>query len=124
MTWNGPALERVAEQSFRECMQILSDRKIPIAITDPKWNWPTSPSPRDIVDHGQLRLSQHPVEFSTPVTAVFRNSAAYALAVHEGYTTRHGFTAPARPWMTRTLEEFNLPTSFAALYKVYAGSLP
>jgi hypothetical protein len=115
-TWQGEQVTRRAVSAFQDAARIL-DRRINMAITDPIWNWPNSPSPRDIVDTGQLRQSQQPVQFTTPTTAVYRNSAEYALAVHEGYTTREGFTGPPRRFMVEPLEAFDFPSAFASLYR-------
>jgi hypothetical protein len=114
-TWRGQEFSAKAIEAFQDSQQILH-RRIVQAISDPVWAWPKSPSPRDIVDTGQLRASQS-VRSLAPNIVEHANSAEYALAVHEGYATRHGFTAPPRPFMTKTLEDFDLPGVFAKLYR-------
>jgi hypothetical protein len=121
-TWHLDRPVRHAKEVFREVAIILGDREIPKAITDERWYWTSSPSPRDIVDTGQLRQSQHPTEFPNDFTAVFRNSAEYAMAVHEGAALTNGTVLPPRPFMKATLEEFDYPSKFAALYRVKGGA--
>jgi hypothetical protein len=130
LEWKGPQLTGIALDTFRENMQVL-DRKINIGIEDPKWAHPRPTrrskgeivgSPRNIVDSSQLLQSQEAVEFPNLTTAVFRNSAEYSLSVHEGYTTTLGKVVPPKRFMVQALEEFDLPSSFAALYRVKAGA--
>jgi hypothetical protein len=134
LVWRGQRLEGAALKTWREVTQVLGDRKMPIYIEDVRWAWPRDTvrkkgksiagSPRNIVDTSQLLQSQEPTEWPAPNVAVFRNSAEYAMAVHEGaaIASKTGVTVlPPRPWMTTALEEFDLPKAFADLFKVYAG---
>lgn len=65
-------------------------------ISDPKWNWPRDPSPRDIVDTGALRASQQRTDLPDGVRWSW--GVNYAAEVHEGATFKNGLQNPARPW--------------------------
>lgn len=78
-------------------------------ITSNKWEWPVEPSPRDIVDDGQLRdsyrgnlqpdeLNRHVYDHEWPV--------AHAMANHEGAVYRNGSSRPGRPWTKEPLARF------------------
>ncbi len=108
LIWRGEELEVALQEAFQD-VALRLDRKIHEAISDDRWVWPVGETPRDIIDTGALRASQQAALFRGPGLAEYANNIAYALTVHEGYTTHGGFTAPARPWMTKTLEEFGFP---------------
>jgi hypothetical protein len=65
------------------------------AITAKKWNWPLSPSPRDIVDTGSLRESN--VLNVSGSKATFKWNKDYASFVHDGASVNRK-NYPARPW--------------------------
>jgi hypothetical protein len=114
LTWYGDQILANLEQDFQEAAELL-DTRIRESITDTIWAWPDGESPRDIVAKGQLRDSQQPMVLEAPMVAVYRNTAEHALAVHEGYTLKNGFTGPARSWMTFTLEQFDFPAVLATI---------
>lgn len=100
-------LRRAAREAMEETGQVL-ERKFAQEITANKWPWPAQPSPRDIVDTGELRGSY---ERSTQqaglnvLTQQHRWTAPHALLVHEGYTGKDGRVYPGRPWTRGPLSE-------------------
>jgi hypothetical protein len=70
----------------------------------------------DIVDTGNLRANQQPPEIRGN-TAIFRNTAEYAIYVYLGYTFRNGSSQPGRPWMKLGLERSGFDAAFAQLLK-------
>jgi hypothetical protein len=54
-------------------------------------------SPRNIIDSGALAQQQQAPDIRG-MTAVYRNTSPYAVAVHEGATLSNGTILPARPW--------------------------
>ena len=104
---NPPDLEKLLAESTRAALRrgsLWLDQRFTEEISRADWSWPRSPSPRDLVDTGQLRASQTrqvepdgAVEFTWPVE--------YAQQVHDGYTARNGTRFPGRPWTKRPLEE-------------------
>lgn len=82
-------------------------------ITSEKWDWPRDPSPRDIVDTGNLRRSMritrgiNPTELET----YFDWTAPYAAVVHDGAVFKatdsegNPRSMPARPWTRPVLYE-------------------
>jgi len=80
------------------------DARFTEEISAVKWDYPTPPKVRDIVDTGRLRASQtrvqqadNTIEFSWPVE--------YAQQVHEGGVGFNGQRFPGRPWTKFPLEE-------------------
>jgi hypothetical protein len=81
-----------------------------------KWNWPNNTkrdngseagTVRDIVDLGGLRDSQKREDFGQEKTDFTwtGGAKAYALYVHDGYTTKGGRRMPARPFTENTINE-------------------
>lgn len=82
-----------------------------------KWDWPretkrqngeTVESPRDIVDLGGLRDSQkreNVDEMRTIFAWTGKDKKAYALEVHNGYTSKAGNRIPARPFTRDTISK-------------------
>lgn len=85
-----------AEQALKDTM-LLMDAQLKQELSSPKWDYPVSPSPRDIVDTGRLRAAQELLRIS-PNEWTIRWPVDYAIYVHEGYTTRSGSQMPARRW--------------------------
>jgi|688.fasta_scaffold00739_13 hypothetical protein len=87
------------------------DSELTRHITEPKWDWPSGESPRDIVDIGDLRNSQEMAINHRPgvMETKFRWTAPHAPAVHDGAVYKANDsegqprTRPARPW-TRELQ--------------------
>lgn len=84
-----------------------------------KWDWPNNTirstgeavgSPRDIVDTGGLRDSQrreNQTELTTDFVWTGGDGKAYALEVHDGYTSKGGQRLPARPFTEDTVFRLN-----------------
>ena len=84
-----------------------------------KWGWPretkrrsgpTVGSPRDIVDLGGLRNSQKREGMSENHTAFVWTGGegkAYALEVHDGYSSKAGNRMPARPFTEETIAKLD-----------------
>ena len=113
---NGAALEAALTEAFTDANQVFN-RRAAREITDDKWNWPTNPSPRDIVDKGGLRNSYVPTQVS-PTVYDHAWTVDYAMAVHEG-AARSGTSLPARPWTDAPVEA--LPRDFEKLAKAKLG---
>lgn len=91
---NDDRIKAALQDAFNETnksLELAFDKE----FTRAKWNWPKSPSPRDIVDSGDLRRSYRPV----PSTNYWDHkwTMDYAVAVHEGAKMENA-TLPARPW--------------------------
>lgn len=102
-----------AESAFGDANMILG-RELQKRITDNRWGWPTDPSPRDIVDKGQLRDSYTPTAISKTEHEHAWNTE-YAMAVHEGVVFQGGRSMPARPWVRVTLREFDFADAYGKL---------
>jgi hypothetical protein len=113
----GPITDAVTK-AFGEA-NLLLGRHAAREITDDKWNWPTNPSPRDIVDQGGLRGSYQPATIS-PTEYEHAWTVDYAIAVHEG-AVRGGGNLPGRPWTKEPLER--LPRDFEKLAKTNLGGV-
>lgn len=86
------------------------DARFTEEISAPKWDFPTPPQVRDIVDTGRLRASQtRTVNEDGSVT--FTWPVAYAAQVHDGGVGLNGQRFPGRPWTREPLKE--LPEVFA-----------
>jgi hypothetical protein len=84
-----------------------------------KWGWPretkrrsgpTVGSPRDIVDLGGLRNSQKRENISEDHTAFVWTGGegkAYALEVHDGYSSKANNRMPARPFTEETIAKLD-----------------
>ena len=96
-----------------QAMQQLAtwlDTRFTAEISAAKWDYPTRPQVRDIVDTGRLRASQtRSVEPDGSVT--FTWPVEYAAQVHEGGVATTGLRFPGRPWTKAPLEE--APAQFA-----------
>lgn len=87
-------------------------RRFTQEIRTPKWGWPRPPSPRDIVDTGNLARSLRVTsQVGNKLSAEFWWSAPYAPAVHDGAvfkrTDANGapLTLTARPWTRPVLRD-------------------
>jgi len=96
-------LKEAKEKAVKQLNNWL-DSRFTEEISAVKWDFPTPPKVRDIVDTGRLRASQTRVqredgkiEFSWPVE--------YAKQVHEGGVGLDGQRFPGRPWTKGPLKE-------------------
>ena len=80
------------------------DQRFTEEISAVKWEYPTPPEVRDIVDTGRLRASQQRDE--VPGGIVFTWPVDYAQQVHDGgISTRTRKPFPGRPWTKAPLEQ-------------------
>lgn len=80
-------------------------------ISAVKWEYPTPPMVRDIVDTGRLRASQTRIDSGDSVS--FNWPVEYAQQVHEGGVALNGMPFPPRPWTRRPLKE--MPVKFGQI---------
>ncbi len=81
-------------------------------ISADKWEFPTPPTVRDVVDTGRLRDSQ--TSTVSPEGEIrFAWTAPYAPQVHEGGVGLDGQRFPGRPWTRAPLAE--MPLKFAEI---------
>jgi hypothetical protein len=112
LEWRGDEILGELQQPFKEANELLG-RNAQQQITSNKWAWPAAPSPRDIVDNGQLRDSYLPVDLGLEYEHTWNTD--YAMAVHEGAVFKDGRSMPARPWMRQALKEFDFEGTFNTL---------
>lgn len=80
------------------------DQRFTEEISAVKWQYPTPPQVRDVVDTGRLRASQTRQE--TPEGVIFTWPVDYAQQVHDGgVSTRTRQPFPGRPWTKAPLEQ-------------------
>lgn len=107
------ALIAAKEQAMRQLSSWL-DTRFTEEISAVKWDYPTPPQVRDIVDTGRLRASQtRTVNADGSVT--FTWPVEYAGQVHEGGVAISGTRFPGRPWTKAPLEEAS--TKFGQLLR-------
>lgn len=101
---NLSAAVEAAKQKASEQLALYLDSRFTDEISSVKWDYPTPPKVRDIVDTGRLRASQtrtvHPdgrITFNWPVE--------YAQQVHDGGVSTEGMRFPGRPWTRAPLAE-------------------
>lgn len=98
----GDQFREASELAMRQLGDWLEQR-FTEELSDAKWEWPTEPSPRDIVDSGRLRGSMQ--RQSGPGREEFSWPTAYAAQVHEGASLTNGQRLPGRPWTRQPLQE-------------------
>jgi len=80
------------------------DTRFTEEISAAKWDYPTPPQVRDIVDTGRLRASQTRV-VNPDGSITFTWPVEYAAQVHEGGVALSGLRFPGRPWTKAPLED-------------------
>lgn len=116
--FNTTQLLAAADAAWVDANAILG-REFQKRVTSNMWAWPSTPSPRDIVDQGQLRDSYTP-QAITPVVFEHAWNTEYAMAVHEGAVYKDGEGnavrgMTARPWVRVTLRDFKFADAYAKL---------
>jgi hypothetical protein len=107
------ALTAAKAQALQQLATWL-DTRFTEEISAVKWEYPTPPQVRDIVDTGRLRASQtRTVNSDGSVT--FTWPVDYAQQVHEGGVATTGMRFPGRPWTKAPLEE--APATFGQLLR-------
>jgi hypothetical protein len=107
------ALNTAVAQATRQLGTWL-DTRFTEEISAVKWEYPTPPQVRDIVDTGRLRASQTRV-INADGSITFTWPAEYAGQVHEGGVATTGLRFPGRPWTKAPLEE--APAKFGQLLR-------
>lgn len=97
------AFELATAQAVRELGTWL-DARFTEEISSVKWEYPTPPQVRDIVDTGRLRASQTRV-VNSDGSVTFTWPVDYAQQVHEGGVSTTGMRFPGRPWTKAPLED-------------------
>lgn len=114
--FNTVQLLGAAQAAFKDANMLLGI-ELQKSITKNRWSWPNEPSPRDIIDKGQLRDSYSP----TPMPPdMYEHSwgTEYAMAVHEGAVFKDGHSMPSRPWVSATLREYDFAGAYSKLAKL------
>jgi hypothetical protein len=108
--------QRELQRDFNEAVNkalkktaLYLDARFTEEISAVKWDFPSPPQVRDIVDTGRLRASQTR-EQQSDGSVTFTWPVEYATEVHEGGVGLNGQRFPGRPWTKAPLEE--LPTKF------------
>ena len=107
------ALNTAVAQATRQLGTWL-DTRFTEEISAVKWEYPTPPQVRDIVDTGRLRASQTRV-VNADGSITFTWPVEYAGQVHEGGVATTGLRFPGRPWTKAPLEE--APAKFGQLLR-------
>jgi murein tripeptide amidase MpaA len=110
-------LSRQLEAATNKAMRQLGtwlDTRFTEEISAVKWEFPTPPQVRDIVDTGRLRASQTRV-VNSDGSVTFTWPVEYAGQVHEGGVSTTGLRFPGRPWTKAPLEE--APAKFGELLR-------
>jgi hypothetical protein len=107
------ALNTAVVQATRQLGTWL-DTRFTEEISAVKWEYPTPPQVRDIVDTGRLRASQTRV-VNADGSITFTWPVEYAGQVHEGGVATTGLRFPGRPWTKAPLEE--APAKFGQLLR-------
>ena len=104
-----PKISRDIERAIPAAMKNLAiylDSRFTEEISAVKWEYPTPPKVRDIVDTGRLRSSQTRYEDPKTGDISFNWPVEYAQQVHDGGVstqTRQPF--PGRPWTKLPMAE-------------------
>lgn len=87
-------------------LAIYLDARFTEEISAVKWEYPTPPQVRDIVDTGRLRASQTRFENRDTGSIQFTWPVEYAQQVHDGgVSTRTRQPFPGRPWTHLPMQE-------------------
>lgn len=109
-----PLLDFRINDALEEAWADLSaymGRRFTSEITEEQWPWPRDPSPRDIVDTGNLRKSLRVNTEAGQLRTEFHWTAPYAPIVHDGAVFKrtdaegNPLTLTARPWTRPVLRD-------------------
>ena len=116
LDWKGDDIPNQLAEPFYQANELLG-RAFTKEITSNKWDWNAPPSPRDIVDNGQLRDSYQAKRGREGGDPIFDHSwpVEYAMAVHEGAVFDNGMIHPQRPWTRDPLRDGVLESAFDKL---------
>ena len=107
MAQQDPQLRVLLQKATAQAVGQLStwlDARFTQEISSVKWDYPTPPKVRDIVDTGRLRASQTRV-VNSDGSVQFTWPTEYAQQVHEGGVSLDKQRFPGRPWTKAPLEE-------------------
>lgn len=121
LDWNGDRIVAALSEPFHQANEVLG-REFAKEITANKWQWPNEPSPRDIVDTGELRRT-YAGERASPTDHDHSWNVEYGMAVHEGYVLKNGSRMPGRPWTQEPLESGKLEKAFEKLAQAELGKV-
>lgn len=121
LDWNGDEIVEALSEPFHQANEVLG-REFAKEITANKWDWPSAPTPRDIVDTGELRRS-YAGERASETEHDHSWNVDYAMAVHEGAVFKGGHTLPGRPWVRVTLREVDVADIYARLARALLGQI-
>ena len=107
------ALAAAKAEALRKTALYL-DTRFTDEISAVKWEFPTPPQVRDIVDTGRLRASQNR-RIDSDGSVTFTWPVEYAAQVHEGGVGLNGQPFPGRPWTKAPLQE--TPEVFGAFFR-------
>lgn len=123
--WNAPTIKQQTIAVFRQYSTEVFP-KFQESIVNQRYEWPNVTlrsngqvvsSPRNIVDTGQLKLSQERKQLSA-TSVLFTWPTPYSGAVLTGFKTQNGTTFPGRDWITPVLtEDFPMESYFVAAFK-------
>lgn len=116
LDWKGDTIPDEFDEPFYQANELLG-RAFTRQITARTWAWPTAPTPRDIVDLGQLRDSytaEREHDGNDPIVD-HAWTAAHSLPVHQGAVFDDGSSMPARPWTKKPLDDGVLENAFETL---------
>ncbi|MBZ9753004.1 hypothetical protein K7W42_19380 [Deinococcus sp. HMF7604] len=121
-TLNLRALERPAQLAFQRTVREV-EQALPAAHEDAVYGWDqqtrrrngeVAGSPRNVVDTGELRDSQQPARYTSPLNAVIEWTADHAAATYLGAVFRkREASRPARNVPANTLRKLNPAALFA-----------
>jgi hypothetical protein len=106
-------LERAKNAAMRDLATWL-DARFTEEISAVKWEYPTPPQVRDIVDTGRLRASQTRV-VNPDGSVRFTWPVEYGNQVHEGGVSPAGLRYPGRPWTKAPMAE--APAKFGSFLR-------
>lgn len=105
------AIEAALPAATRQ-LSLHLDARFTQEISAVKWDYPTPPRVRDIVDTGRLRASQTRT-VNEDGSFSFTWPVEYAAQVHEGGVSTEGLRFPGRPWTKAPMAE--IPQLFGEL---------
>lgn len=105
------AIEAAIPTAMRQ-LSLHLDARLTQEISAVKWDYPTPPRVRDIVDTGRLRASQTRT-LNEDGSFSFTWPVEYAAQVHEGGVSPEGLRFPGRPWTAAPMAE--VPQLFGEL---------
>lgn len=104
------AIDDALEEAWNDFSAYVANR-LDKEITGDQWPWPSDPSPRDIVDRGDLRRSMVMSVDAKALITTYRYTAPYAAPAHDGAVFKatdaegNPRTLTARPWTRSVMRD-------------------